>query len=294
MSSKQFVASTEPQVWQTTRFDIDLSRPVVMGIVNVTPDSFSDGGQHANAELAAAHCRRLLDEGADILDIGGESSRPGSVGLSLDEEWARIAPVLEVALTLGVPVSVDTCKAGVMARALDMGVDIINDIKALRDEAALPLLGSHAKAGVCLMHMRGESSTMQSMCDYVDVLAEVADFLRERADCALAAGIAASRIVMDPGYGFAKTTPQNFDLLSRQSELLKLGFPILAGWSRKRSLGDVTGRAVDQRLPASLAAGLVALSHGAKILRVHDVAATVDAVKVWCAAGGLPAIPSRC
>ncbi|MFY7865578.1 dihydropteroate synthase [Roseateles sp.] len=291
--SKVMNAKAPQQVWQTTRFEIDLSRPLVMGIVNVTPDSFSDGGQHVSAKEAVDHCSHLVEEGADILDIGGESSRPGSTSLSPEHEWARIAPVLEVALSLGVPVSVDTCKAEVMARALDKGVDIINDIKALRDEAALPLLRTYAQAGVCLMHMRGESSTMQSMCDYGDVVAEVSAFLAERARCAMDAGIDARRIVLDPGYGFAKNTPQNFELLARQSELLALDFPILAGWSRKRSLGDVTGRSVDQRLAASLAAGLAALNQGARILRVHDVAPTVDAVKVWCAAAGAPAIPSR-
>ncbi|MEJ6007538.1 dihydropteroate synthase [Paucibacter sp. AS339] len=278
--------SNAVRTWQTARFEIDLRRPQVMGIVNVTPDSFSDGGQHGSADQAVAHCRRLVEEGADILDIGGESSRPGSVSLSLEQEWARIEPVLAVALTLGVPVSVDTCKAGVMARALAMGVDIINDIKALQDESALSLLSAHAKAGVCLMHMRGEPGTMQSMCDYRDVVVEVAEFLGSRAACAVAAGIAPNRIVLDPGYGFAKTTPQNFELLRRQSELLSLGFPLLAGWSRKRSLGDVTGRPVDQRQAASVAAALLALNNGARVLRVHDVAPTVDAVKVWCAAAG--------
>ncbi len=271
--------------WQTRRYALDLSRPLVMGIVNVTPDSFSDGGQHASAAQAIAHCQRLLEEGADILDIGGESSRPGSQGLSSEEEWARIAPVLEEALKLNVPVSVDTCKTDVMARALDQGADIINDIQALRADGALSLLQAHPTAGVCLMHMRGVSSTMQSLCDYDDVVSDVAGFLQERATCAMAAGIAANRIVLDPGYGFAKTTPQNLELLARQSELLPLGFPILVGWSRKRSLGDVTGRAVDQRLAASLTAAVLALNQGAKILRVHDVAASVDAVKVWCAVG---------
>ena len=270
--------------WQTSRFRIDLSRPRVMGIVNVTPDSFSDGGQHGSARAAIAQCERLVDEGADILDIGGESSRPGAISLSADDEWARIAPVLAAATTLGVPVSVDTCKPAVMACALDAGVDIINDIHALQAEGALPVVQRHPRAGVCLMHMRGTSATMTGLTDYADLLGEVSTFLASRAAAVLAAGVAAERIALDPGYGFAKTTSQNFELLNRQSELLTLGYPLLIGWSRKRAIGDVTGRAVDQRLAGSLAAALAAVARGAQIVRVHDVAATVDALKVWCAA----------
>ena len=272
--------------WQTTRFDIDLSRPRVMGIVNVTPDSFSDGGRHGNASGAIAHCLRLVEEGADILDIGGESSRPGAQQLGDDEEWARIAPVLAEALRLGVPVSVDTCKPEVMRRALEAGVDIINDIQALQGEGAVEALRAHDRAGVCLMHMRGEPGTMQQLTDYADLVGEVRDFLAERAVLLRGAGIAAARIVLDPGYGFAKTTAQNFELLARQSELLAPGFPLLIGWSRKRAIGELTGRAVDQRLAGSLAAALVAVTRGARIVRVHDIAPTVDAIKVWQASGG--------
>ena len=267
--------------WQTSRFQIDLQRPRVMGIVNVTPDSFSDGGQHAQARQAILHCQRLVEEGADILDIGGESSRPGAVRLSEAAEWARVEPVLREAVSLGLPVSIDTCKPELMCRALDLGVDIINDIQALRAEGALKAVQTHPMAGVCLMHMRGDSSNMQSLVDYEDVVTEVSSFLADRAALVRAAGVAADRIVLDPGYGFAKTTEQNFQMLARQSEMLGLGFPLLVGWSRKRALGDVTGRPVEQRLPASLAAALAALSRGARILRVHDVAATVDALKVW-------------
>ena len=267
--------------WQTSRFEIDLQRPRVMGIVNVTPDSFSDGGQHAQARQAILHCQRLVEEGADILDIGGESSRPGAVRLSEAAEWARVEPVLREAVSLGLPVSIDTCKPELMCRALDLGVDIVNDIQALRAEGALKAVQTHPKAGVCLMHMRGDSSNMQGLVDYKDVVTEVSSFLADRAALVRAAGVAADRIVLDPGYGFAKTTEQNFQLLARQSEMLGLGFPLLVGWSRKRALGDVTGRPVEQRLPASLAAALAALSRGARILRVHDVAATVDALKVW-------------
>jgi dihydropteroate synthase len=272
--------------WQTSRFRIDLSRPRVMGIVNVTPDSFSDGGQHDSADNAIAHCRRLVEEGADILDIGGESSRPGARRLEVDEEWARIAPVLAFATGLGVPVSVDTCKPELMRRALDAGADIINDIQALREEPGLQVLATHDKAGVCLMHMRGDPTTMQQLTDYGDVVAEVGRFLAGRAASLREAGIAAERIVLDPGYGFAKTHEQNLALLARQSELLALGYPLLVGWSRKGTLGAVTGRPVDQRVAASVAAALAAIAHGARIVRVHDVAPTVDAIKVWLAAGG--------
>ena len=272
--------------WQTTRFQIDLSRPQVMGIVNVTPDSFSDGGRHGDAHSAIAHCERLLGEGVDILDIGGESTRPGSQQVDAPTEWARIEGVLRAALSMGVPVSVDTCKTEVMSRALDLGVDIINDVQALQAPGALALLAAQPAAGVCLMHMRGEPGTMQQLTDYRDLVGEVAGFLAGRVAAAVAAGIAPLRLVLDPGYGFAKTFEQNWTLLRRQRELLALGYPLLVGWSRKRSLGELTGREVGERLPASLAAALAALAQGARVLRVHDVAPTVDALKVWAAAGG--------
>lgn len=257
-----------------------------MGIVNVTPDSFSDGGQHGTAAAAIAHCRHLVDEGAEILDIGGESSRPGAAMLSVDEEWARIAPVLAVAVTLGVPVSVDTCKPAVMSRALAAGVDIVNDIDALGSDAAREAVRAHPGTGACLMHRRGDPGTMQQLTDYRDLVGEVGAYLGERAAAAEAAGIARDCIVLDPGYGFAKTSEQNWTLLARQAQLLSLGYPLLVGLSRKRSLGDVTGRPVDQRLAASLAAALAAVAQGARIVRVHDVAATVDALRIWGAAAG--------
>jgi dihydropteroate synthase len=272
--------------WQTTRFSIDLRHPQVMGIVNVTPDSFSDGGRHGEAAAAIDHCERLLGEGVDILDIGGESTRPGSAPVDADTEWRRIQPVLRAALSMGVPVSVDTRRTEVMRQALDLGVDIVNDVQALSALGALALLATQPETGVCLMHMRGEPGTMQALTDYQDLVGEVAAHLAERAAAARAAGIAAARIVLDPGYGFAKTSEQNWVLLRRQRELLDLGYPLLVGWSRKRSLGDLTGRAVGERLPASLAAALAAVAQGARVLRVHDVAATVDALKVWAAAGG--------
>jgi dihydropteroate synthase len=268
--------------WQTRRFRLDLSRPRVMGIVNVTPDSFSDGGRHDDCGAAIAHCERLVAEGADILDIGGESTRPGAPRVDAATEWSRIAGVLAAAVQLGVPVSVDTCKPEVMRRALDAGADIINDVQALQAPGALAAVGGSG-AGVCLMHMRGEPASMMSLATYEDVVAEVGAFLAQRAEAARHAGIAADAIVLDPGYGFAKTSGHNLQLLAGQHRLLELGHPLLVGWSRKRTLGEITGRAVDERLAASLAAALRAISAGARVLRVHDVAATVDAVKVWAA-----------
>jgi dihydropteroate synthase len=271
--------------WQTTRFRIDLSRPRVMGIVNVTPDSFSDGGRHAGAAAALAHCERLVEEGADVLDIGGESTRPGSNAPAAAEEMARVLPVIEGALRLGVPVSVDTSEPAVMQAALALGIDIVNDVRALRRPGALACLAGHKAAGVCLMHMRGEPETMQAQTDYADVVADVGDFLDHRAAEVMAAGVAAERIVLDPGIGFAKQPGHNLALLRRQRELVaRLGRPLLVGWSRKGTLGLLTGRGVGDRLAASVAAALVAVQHGAAIVRVHDVAATVDALKVWQAA----------
>jgi len=272
--------------WQTTRFRIALDKPLVMGIVNVTPDSFSDGGQHGEAHAAIAHCEQLLAEGADLLDIGGESSRPGAPTLSPQEEWARVEPVLKAALRQGVPVSVDTYKPSTMQRALDLGVDIVNDIQALQLPGAAELVAAHPSCGMCLMHMRGDPASMQGLTGYGDITGEVAEFLAARAAHLRQLGAAADRILLDPGYGFAKTVDQNFQLLREQARLLKLGYPLLVGWSRKSSLGAITGRPVEQRLAASLAAALAAVAQGARVLRVHDVAATVDALKVWGVAGG--------
>jgi len=271
--------------WQTTRFRIDLSQPRVMGIVNITPDSFSDGGRHASTKAALAHCEQLLKEGADILDLGGESSRPGAEPLPLAEELARVLPVLRGALSLGVPVSIDTYKPEMMRAALDLGADIINDIYALRWAGAMEVVSAHPSCGVCLMHMQGEPESMQLKPIYGDVLAEVSNFLRSRAAALATAGVQAERIVLDPGIGFGKTVEHNLALLARQPELLALGHPLLIGWSRKSSLGVLTGRPVGDRVAASVAAALAAAQHGAKVLRVHDVAATVDGLKVMSAAG---------
>jgi dihydropteroate synthase len=272
--------------WQTTRFRIDLARPRVMGIVNVTPDSFSDGGR-GPAE-ALAHAERLVREGADILDIGGESSRPGAPAVSDEDEWSRVQPVLREALRWGVPVSVDTVKPAVMRHALDLGADIVNDIAALRLPGALDAVAAHPNCGVCLMHMQGEPASMQAAPRYDDVVVEVRDFLGARRQAAEAAGLKSERIVLDPGIGFGKTAAHNWALLARQRELLDAGRPLLVGWSRKSTLGALTGRPASDRLGASVAAALAAVDRGAAIVRVHDVADTVDALRVWQAARGEP------
>jgi dihydropteroate synthase len=271
--------------WRTTRFAIDLGQPQVMGIVNVTPDSFADGGRHADAASAIAHCDALLREGVQILDIGGESTRPGARALGAEEELRRVEPVLRHALTLGVPVSVDTSQPLVMRAALDLGVDIVNDVRAMQRDGAIEVLARHANAGVCLVHMQGEPGTMQGAPEYDDVVAEVAAFLAARRDALCAQGITADRIVLDPGIGFGKTVAHNLALLQRQRELLALGAPLLVGWSRKSTLGAVTGRAVNERQAASVTAALLAVQRGASIVRVHDVAATVDALALWRAIG---------
>ena len=271
--------------WLTTRFDIDLTQPRVMGIVNVTPDSFSDGGRHASTKLALAHCERLLAEGADLLDIGGESTRPGALAVPLDEELARVLPVLEGALKLGCPISVDTRHPEVMRAVLALGIDIVNDIDALQAPGALDVVAAHGRCGVCLMHMHGTPQTMQARPTYDDVVEEVGAFLRERVLALEARGVAGARIVLDPGIGFGKRPEHNVALLRRQREFLALGRPLLVGWSRKSTLGVITGRDVADRQAASVAAALAAVQHGARIVRVHDVAQTVDALKVWSAAG---------
>lgn len=268
--------------WLTSRFDLDLSTPQVMGIVNVTPDSFSDGGRHATTAAALRYCEQLLKDGAHMLDIGGESTRPGSPAVGLVEELARVLPVVQGAVTLGVPVSVDTYKPEVMRAVLDAGADVVNDIWALRQGDALAVIASHPRCGVCLMHMHRDPQTMQLAPMEGEVVNQVGDFLHERAEALTALGVTFERIVLDPGIGFGKTVAQNFSLLARQQPLLALGYPLLAGWSRKSSLGQVTGREVPaERVSASVAAALLSVERGARVVRVHDVRETVDALKVW-------------
>jgi dihydropteroate synthase len=273
------------EVLRCGRFELALDRPLVMGVVNVTPDSFYDGGRHADAGAAIAHARRLAAEGADLLDVGGESSRPGAASVTAEEELARILPVLAGIADLGVPVSVDTVKPGVMRAALERGAAMINDITALAAPGALELVAA-ADAAVCLMHMQGSPRTMQADPTYADVTAEVRDFLAGRAAACIKAGIARDRIVVDPGFGFGKTVEHNLALLARLGEIAALGFPVVAGWSRKSSLGRITGRPADDRLAASVAAAMLAVQRGAKIVRVHDVAATRDALAVLAAVEG--------
>jgi dihydropteroate synthase len=282
-------AAQAPAHWQTSRFLLDLSKPQVMGIVNVTPDSFSDGGQHASTRAALQHCEQLLKDGAHILDIGGESSRPGAAPLPLQEELARVLPVVQGAVKLGVPVSVDTYKPEVMQAVLDAGADAINDIWALRQSGAAQVVARHPQCGLVLMHMHRNPQTMQTApmeCD--DVVAQVAADLLSF--CELLSrdfkglepqNAYKNRIVLDPGIGFGKTVAQNFALLARQAELLRLGYPLLAGWSRKSSLGAVTGLEAAERMVPSVAAALLAVQRGASIVRVHDVRETVQALQVW-------------
>lgn len=270
-------------IWQTSRFAIDLARPQVMGIVNVTPDSFSDGGRYGSTAAALRHCEQLLKEGADILDIGGESTRPGSPAVPLDEELSRVVPLVREAVTLGVPISVDTYKPEVMRAVLDLGADIVNDIWALRQPGAAAAVAAHPQCGVCLMHMHRDPQTMQQAPMDGDVVPQVLSFLELQAHNLLALGVEKTRILLDAGIGFGKTVEQNFALLARHSELLAAGYPLLAGWSRKSSLGAVTGLEVDQRMVPSVAAAVLAVERGASVARVHDVRETVAALAVWSA-----------
>ncbi len=262
------------------RFELALDRPLIMGVVNVTPDSFSDGGACFDSDAAIAHGSELAREGAAIIDIGGESTRPGAESVSVREEIQRIQPVLSGLAGAGVALSVDTCKTEVMRAALEHGADMINDVNAFRAPGALEAVVA-SNAGLCIMHMQGEPRTMQLAPHYDDVVSEVAIFLRERAQAAERAGVARARIVVDPGFGFGKTVRHNLELLRRLGELAGLGYPVLAGLSRKSTLGTITGRPVGERTYASVAAALLAVVNGARIVRVHDVAATRDALAVF-------------
>jgi len=275
-------------IWQTSRFKLDLTQPKVMGIVNLTPDSFSDGGRHSSLSRALENAQVLLAQGADILDIGGESSRPGAEPVSVQEELKRVLPFLQEALTWKVPISVDTYKPEVMQAALDLGADVINDIWALRQPGALQMVARYPQCGICLMHMHREPQTMMAQPMTGDALPLVKEFLSKQVLKLRDSGVQANRIVLDPGIGFGKTIEQNLSLLQRQSELLSLGHPLMAGWSRKGTLGKlvaVQGQAPEpkDRVGASVAAALIAVQNGATVLRVHDVKETVQALRVWWA-----------
>jgi len=276
------------------RFALTLKRPLVMGIVNLTPDSFSDGGRYEQLDAAITHARTLIAEGADIIDLGGESTRPGATPVSLEEESRRVLPVLEALRDAGVAISIDTCKPALMRAALDAGADMINDICGFRStEAIAAVADSHC--GLCAMHMQGEPRTMQHAPTYPDVVAAVAEFLTARARALRAAGVDARRIVLDPGLGFGKTVQQNYTLLHELAALritidevpaatnadAPLHYPLLLGLSRKSMIGQITGKPVGERLPGSIAGALACVARGAAIVRVHDVAATLDALAVW-------------
>nr|WP_184039686.1 dihydropteroate synthase [Chitinivorax tropicus] len=269
-------------IFKCGRFSLDLSHPIIMGILNLTPDSFSDGGRYLEVDAAIAHAQAMLDEGADIIDVGGESTRPDAPFVSVDEEWRRLAPVLPRLISLGIPVSIDTRKAQVMKRAIEIGVDMVNDVGALEDIGAIEAV-AQSSVGICLMHKKGNPDNMQHNPNYDNVLFEVSDYLNQRAEIAQQAGIESDRIVIDPGFGFGKTLDHNLDLLRNMQHLASLGYPVLVGLSRKSMLGALTGEAASGRIHASTAAALLAVQKGAAIVRVHDVKATKDALTILTA-----------
>jgi dihydropteroate synthase len=267
--------------WICGRFEFSLKRPLLMGVVNVTPDSFSDGGQHVDTTSAIAHAQKLVTEGADIIDIGGESTRPGALPVSIQEELARILPVMAAMRDCGAAISVDTCKPEVMQAALDAGADIINDVTGMRQPEAQRIVAAHPNCGVCLMHMQGEPRTMQSNPHYQNVVHEVQEALVAQAHLLERLGVKRARISLDPGLGFGKTLEHNYQLLHGLAQLVQSGYPIVLGASRKSLIGRVTGKPVDQRLSGSIAAALAGVARGVAVVRVHDVDATHDALKVW-------------
>ena len=273
------------QYLQCGRFGFDLARrPLVMGILNVTPDSFSDGGRYQALEFAVERAEQMIKDGVDIIDIGGESTRPGSPSVPVEEELRRVMPAIYALRELGYPLSIDTCKPEVMREAIIAGADMINDINGFRAPGAIDAVRD-SDCGLCVMHMQGNPQDMQARPDYGDVVTEVIAFLRERVGALQAAGVARERITIDPGFGFGKSVEHNYALLRSISRMeSEMGLPVLAGLSRKSMIGAVTGRSVEQRLAGSLAGALAAVAQGARIVRVHDVAETVDALKVWQAA----------
>lgn len=276
-----------PRVLRCGAYALSLERPLIMGIVNVTPDSFSDGGRHAAFPDALAHARRLLEEGADIIDIGGESTRPGAPPVALDDERRRVLPVIESLAAARVPISIDTQKPELMAEAVRAGASMVNDVNALCAPGALEAVAG-TSAGVCLMHKKGDPRTMQQDPRYDDVVGEVRDFLAARVAAAARAGIARERLVVDPGFGFGKTLEHNLTLLRHLDAIAALGVPVLAGLSRKSTLGRLTGRPIEERVYAGVAAALIAVDKGAALVRVHDVAATRDALAIWNAVRAAP------
>src|SRR5690625_382985 len=267
-------------VWQCGRYALPLKRPLVMGILNITPDSFSNGQQYLQPEAAILQAQRLIDEGADIIDIGAESTRPGAQTLSASDEVKRLMPVIEALLDCGLPLSVDTFKPSTMQHVLDAGVDIINDIYGFRQPGAVDVVAGY-NCGLCVMHMQGEPRTMQEAPHYNDVVADVRHFLYQRTQELQQSGVVPNRIALDPGFGFGKTAAHNYELLKNFKQLHFEHYPWLVALSRKSMIGHITGREPAQRLGGSIAGALAGVVGGAKVLRVHDVAATVDAVKVW-------------
>lgn len=275
---------TKPTTWRCGRFLFDFAirnRPIVMGILNATPDSFSDGGKFRSPKDAIAQAERMLSDGVDLIDIGGESTRPGAEPVGLQEELDRVLPVIEALKDCGVPLSVDTYKSETMRQALNAGVDCVNDIWALRQVGAVDAVLESQNCGIVLMHMQRDPLTMQFNPEYINVIAEVKQFLKDRADLLISSSVANDRIAIDPGFGFGKSLEHNLNMLTNFAEFSSLGFPVLAGISRKSMIGKITGKDTNDRVAPSIAAAIMAADRGASIVRVHDVAETVDALKLW-------------
>ena len=273
-----------PTTWRCGRFLFDFAQrqyPIVMGILNATPDSFSDGGMFRTPQDALAQAERMIANGVDLIDIGGESTRPGAEPVALQEELDRVLPVIEALKNCGVALSIDTYKAETMRQALHAGVDCVNDVWALRQEGAVNAVLESSNCGIVLMHMQRDPLTMQFDPEYQDVIAEVSSFLKERAQALIVAGVQANRIAIDPGFGFGKSLEHNLNMLKNFADFSKVGFPVLAGISRKSMLGKLTGKNTNERIAPSVAAAIMAADRGARIVRVHDVPETVDAFKLW-------------
>ena len=275
---------TKPTTWRCGRFLFDFAkrkRPIVMGILNATPDSFSDGGKFRSPKDAIAQAERMLADGVDLIDIGGESTRPGAEPVGLQEELDRVLPVIEALKDCGVPLSIDTYKSETMRQALHAGVDCVNDIWALRQTGAVDAVLESQNCGIVLMHMQRDPLTMQFDPEYINVITEVKQFLKDRADLLISSGVAIDRIAIDPGFGFGKSLDHNLEMLAQFEKFSNLGYPVLAGISRKSMLGKITGKDTNERVAPSIAAAILSADRGAKIIRVHDVAQTIDALKVW-------------